>query len=71
MSKSFTSCNIVKSFFTGGGVFNQYLIARISYYTQVDIIIPDNDTVNFKEAIIFGFLGVLRVLNHESTSTFL
>ena len=51
-------------------VFNKYLIDRISYYTQVDIIMQDNDTVNFKEAIIFGFLGVLRVLNQNNCLAF-
>jgi anhydro-N-acetylmuramic acid kinase len=25
-----------------------------------DLIIPDDDVINFKEALIFAFLGVLR-----------
>lgn len=47
---------------TGGGAFNTYLIERIKFHTptQLDIIIPDAKTIDFKEAIIFGFMGVLR-----------
>lgn len=49
--------------FTGGGVFNTYLMERISYYTKSKIFIPKKEIVNFKEALIFAFLGVLRVRN--------
>ena len=48
---------------TGGGVHNKYLIERIKYYSKCKIIIPDNNIINFKEAIIFAFLGVLRITN--------
>jgi len=49
--------------FTGGGVFNKYLIERINLYSSSKIIVPDNKLINFKEALIFGFLGVLRFRN--------
>ncbi len=49
--------------FTGGGVFNTYLIARIKHYSYSKIIIPDNTLINFKESLIFAFLGVLRIEN--------
>ena len=52
-----------KALFTGGGVFNKYLIERINFYSTSKIIIPDNELINFKEAIIFGFLGVLKFRN--------
>jgi anhydro-N-acetylmuramic acid kinase len=47
---------------TGGGAFNHYLIERISYYlySKVKVIIPNEKTVMFKEALIFALLGVLR-----------
>ena len=48
---------------TGGGVFNDYLIDRIKYYSTSKIIIPNNEIINSKEALIFGFLGVLRIRN--------
>lgn len=52
-----------KIMITGGGAFNHFLIERIKALNQNKIIIPDNILVNFKEAIIFGFLGVLRFRN--------
>ena len=54
-------CN--SAFFTGGGVFNTYLMSRISHYCKAEVIIPNKEISNFKEALIFGFLGVLRVRN--------
>ena len=49
--------------FTGGGVFNSYLINRIKYHSYSKIIIPDNTLITFKESLIFAFLGVLRIEN--------
>ena len=48
---------------TGGGAFNAFLISRMLENGGDDItfIIPEDDVVKFKEALIFGFLGVLRV----------
>ena len=47
---------------TGGGVFNSFLMNRIKTLTENDIIMPSEEIVNFKEALIFGFLGVLKLL---------
>ncbi|HEU5146949.1 MAG TPA: anhydro-N-acetylmuramic acid kinase [Chryseosolibacter sp.] len=48
---------------TGGGAFNAFLIARMLDNGEDDMtfIIPEDDVVKFKEALVFGFLGVLRV----------
>ncbi len=48
---------------TGGGVHNEFLMERIKALTKLDIEIMDAKTINFKEALIFAFLGVLRVRN--------
>jgi anhydro-N-acetylmuramic acid kinase len=48
---------------TGGGTFNSYLVKRISAKTNNEIIIPSNQIIDFKEALIFAFLGVLRLRN--------
>lgn len=45
---------------TGGGAYNKFLIERIQAHTSTEIIIPDEITVDFKEAIIFAFLGYLK-----------
>jgi anhydro-N-acetylmuramic acid kinase len=47
---------------TGGGAFNIFLIERISANApQCTIVVPDALTINFKEALIFAFLGALYV----------
>jgi anhydro-N-acetylmuramic acid kinase len=46
---------------TGGGAFNTFLIQRIAAHTQVELIIPEPKTVNYKEALVFAFLGLLRM----------
>ena len=48
---------------TGGGVFNEFLMERIEYYANVKIELPNSKLVNFKEALIFAFLGLLRIDN--------
>ncbi len=48
---------------TGGGVFNEYLINRLKYYTDCTIVIPSKNIVEYKEALIFGLLGVLKLRN--------
>jgi len=48
---------------TGGGVNNKYLISLIRSMIKPQLIIPDLLTVNYKEALIFAFLGVLRRRN--------
>jgi anhydro-N-acetylmuramic acid kinase len=49
--------------FTGGGVFNTYVMERIKCHSYSKIIIPDNTLINFKESLIFAFLGVLKLKN--------
>ncbi|WP_179336156.1 anhydro-N-acetylmuramic acid kinase [Winogradskyella costae] len=45
---------------TGGGVYNRFLIDRLRHLSIVEIVIPQNDIIEFKEALIFGLLGVLK-----------
>jgi anhydro-N-acetylmuramic acid kinase len=52
-----------KLFITGGGAFNRFLADRIRHHATPEIIIPDANTINFKEALIFAFLGILRWRN--------
>jgi len=46
---------------TGGGAYNAYLISRIKFYNNQNIVLPTDDIIEFKEALIFGFLGVLKI----------
>lgn len=48
---------------TGGGTFHAFLIERLQHHTQAKIYIPSKKIINFKEALVFAFLGLLRVDN--------
>lgn len=48
---------------TGGGAYNSFLMERMQAYSLGDLIIPDKQIIEFKEALIFAFLGVLRSEN--------
>lgn len=52
---------------TGGGAFNDFLLERIKVKTTCEVILPSTEIINFKEALIFAFLGYLRI--HETTNT--
>ncbi|MHA6281504.1 anhydro-N-acetylmuramic acid kinase [Salinimicrobium sp. CAU 1759] len=46
---------------TGGGAFNQFLMEEIKRRTRTEVMIPSAEVVNYKEALIFAFLGVLKM----------
>ncbi len=48
---------------TGGGAKNNFLIDLINKQSNNNIVIPEDTLIDYKEAIIFGFLGVLKLLN--------
>jgi anhydro-N-acetylmuramic acid kinase len=50
-------------FITGGGAHNSFLIERIKHKLPgYQIVIPEASIVDYKEAMIFAFLGLLRLL---------
>jgi anhydro-N-acetylmuramic acid kinase len=51
---------------TGGGALNTALIERYTRHCRAELIIPPGQLAEFKEALIFAFLGLLRVLGREN-----
>ncbi|MCX7697369.1 MAG: anhydro-N-acetylmuramic acid kinase [Bacteroidales bacterium] len=55
---------------TGGGAYNLFLIKLIQEkIPKTQIFIPNEQIIQFKEALIFAFLALLRFLNKENTLT--
>lgn len=55
-----------KTLATGGGAYNTFLMALIRQKTSGDIVVGDKTLTSFKEALLFGFLGVLRIRNEAN-----
>lgn len=67
ISKVLNSNKLKSVMITGGGANNCYLIDRIKHYFDGDIVIPSENIIEFKEAIIFAFLGQLYLNRLENT----
>lgn len=50
-----------KMLITGGGAKNNYLVERISELSKHEVVIPDSMIIDYKEALIFAFLGTLKM----------
>ena len=48
---------------TGGGAYNTYLLEKVKRNKEVDLIVPNATLLEYKEALIFGLLGVLKLRN--------
>jgi anhydro-N-acetylmuramic acid kinase len=61
LSRVFTGATSKKILVTGGGAHNKFLIELLKLKTNLKIILPENEIINYKEAMVFAFLGVLRM----------
>ena len=57
-----------KILITGGGAYNDYLIKKVKSYdkNKNDWKIPNDNLVNYKEALIFAFIGLLKQINKKN-----
>jgi anhydro-N-acetylmuramic acid kinase len=55
-----------KLLITGGGTFNTFLIDKLKEMISNEIIVPSETIINYKEALIFSFLGLLRIDNQTN-----
>lgn len=46
---------------TGGGTYNSYLLKRVKNHKKVNLVVPSKELIEFKEAVVFGLLGVLKL----------
>lgn len=46
---------------TGGGAYNKFLLKRIKVHKKINLVLPEKELIEFKEAIVFGLLGVLKL----------
>jgi anhydro-N-acetylmuramic acid kinase len=47
---------------TGGGAFNQFLLKRLQYLSKnLQITVPDKNTIIYKEAMLMALMGYLRL----------
>jgi anhydro-N-acetylmuramic acid kinase len=47
---------------TGGGAYNTFLLESMQdYLAELELIVPDTKTLEYKEALIFALLGVLKL----------
>ncbi|WP_379969153.1 anhydro-N-acetylmuramic acid kinase [Epilithonimonas sp. UC225_85] len=63
IAEIFEESEIKNVLVTGGGTYNSYLIEKIKANTKTEIHIPKKEIIEYKEALIFAFMGVLRSLN--------
>lgn len=61
-----SSKKIAKVLVTGGGAYNGYLVDCLRKKATIEIVIPAPQIIEFKEAIIFAFLGVLRISEQKN-----
>lgn len=59
IGKTLKEIDARKTFISGGGVKNDFLLNRIKHYTNSQLILPSIEIIDYKESIIFGFLGAL------------
>lgn len=53
---------------TGGGAYNDYLMELLQkgLGSTVEVVLPSKELISYKEALIFGFMGLLRELNQNN-----
>jgi anhydro-N-acetylmuramic acid kinase len=66
ISEVLKKINAEEVLITGGGAKNKFLIENIKNFTSTILTIPEKKIVDFKEAMIFAFLGVLKITGNKN-----
>ncbi|MCR9182787.1 MAG: anhydro-N-acetylmuramic acid kinase [Flavobacteriaceae bacterium] len=46
---------------SGGGTYNWYLLERLKNQKKINLVLPSKELIEYKEALVFGLLGVLKL----------
>ncbi|MCG8698854.1 MAG: anhydro-N-acetylmuramic acid kinase [Bacteroidales bacterium] len=66
IAKSINYVNANNVLISGGGAYNSFLIEGVRTHVTSKVHVPDAYIVDFKEAMVFAFLGVLFVKGEEN-----
>ena len=61
IAESLSSLPEGKLIVTGGGALNKFLVRKMQELTRHEIVTPHVSIINYKEALIFAFLGLLKM----------
>ena len=65
--KTFEKLELQRVYVTGGGAFNLFFIEILQNAYSGEIVVPGEQFINYKEALIFALLGA-RFLRNETTT---
>ena len=68
INRSINNDKNTKILITGGGAHNRFFISELQKNAVYKAVVPDKELTDFKEAIIFAFLGFLRSIGKINTS---
>jgi len=63
IANSIRKCRSSNTLASGGGVHNKFLVKCINDLSDNGLVMPSKELIDYKEALIFAFLGVLRMRN--------
>lgn len=63
ISQIFNQNQLKNVLITGGGTKNKFFIERLQSMTKTEIIIPKDEIIDFKEALVFALMGILKSEN--------
>ena len=66
LSQQLADSQYEKILITGGGAYNKGLVKAIEDSLGRNVIIPSPNIIDFKEAIIFGFMAILKQRNETN-----
>ncbi|MGB0175544.1 MAG: anhydro-N-acetylmuramic acid kinase, partial [Owenweeksia sp.] len=57
---------IKRTLVSGGGAYNTYLLELIRSKSNMELIVPEPGIIEFKEALVFALMGVLKLRNERN-----